>query len=186
MDVELRHLRSFVAVAEELNFTRAAERLHLAQPALSAHVRQLEARIGAQLLERTTRRGDFTPEGAALLASAPAAIAAIEDAVRAAQAAAAGEAGEAGLVTEPLFDDERVVVLGASHPLAARPSLDAREVARQPFVHVADVDPVTAGFWTLRRDRRPVPARRRHPSSARRVRAGRARGRRRGGVSVSR
>ena len=50
MDVELRHLRSFVAVAQELNFTRAAERLHLAQPALSAHVRQLEERVGAQLL----------------------------------------------------------------------------------------------------------------------------------------
>ncbi len=93
MDVELRHLRSFVAVAEELNFTRAAERLHLAQPALSAQVRQLEERIGCRLLERTTRRVSLTPAGEALLAAAPGALAAVADAVRAARAAEAGESG---------------------------------------------------------------------------------------------
>ena len=70
MDVELRHLRSFVAVAEELNFTRAAEKLHLAQPALSAHVRQLEERVGCRLVERTTRRVSLTPAGEALFAAA--------------------------------------------------------------------------------------------------------------------
>src|ERR671914_915416 len=67
MDVEIRHLRSFVAVAEERNFTRAAERLHLAQPALSAQIRQLEQRMGVQLLERTTRKVDLTPAGEGLL-----------------------------------------------------------------------------------------------------------------------
>src|ERR671914_584475 len=70
MDVEIRHLRSFVAVAEERNFTRAAERLHLAQPALSAQIRQLEQRMGVQLLERTTRKVDLTPAGEALLEGA--------------------------------------------------------------------------------------------------------------------
>jgi DNA-binding transcriptional LysR family regulator len=55
VNVELRHLRSFVVLAEELNFTRAAARLHLAQQALSAQMKQLEQRLGAQLFARTTR-----------------------------------------------------------------------------------------------------------------------------------
>jgi len=93
MDVELRHLRSFVAVAEELNFTRAAARVHIAQPALSAHIRQLEERVGCRLVERTTRRVALTPAGEALFALAPSALAAVADAVRAARAAAAGETG---------------------------------------------------------------------------------------------
>ena len=63
MDVELRHLRSFVALAEELNVTRAAERVHVAQPALSAHIRQLEQRVGCRLVERTTRGVSVTPAG---------------------------------------------------------------------------------------------------------------------------
>lgn len=83
MDVELRHLRSFVVVAEHLNFTRAAEQLFIAQQALSAQIRQLEERIGVQLLERNSRSVRLTPAGETLygqarhlLASAEAAIAA--------------------------------------------------------------------------------------------------------------
>ena len=93
MDVELRHLHSFVAVAEELNFTRAAERLHLAQPALSAQIRQLEQRVGARLFERTTRRVELTPAGRALLDEAPVLLDGMDAALRAARMAAAGETG---------------------------------------------------------------------------------------------
>ena len=57
---ELRQLRAFVAVAEELNFTRAAERLHLAQQAVSKSVGQLERELGVELLERTTREVRLT------------------------------------------------------------------------------------------------------------------------------
>ena len=79
---ELRHLRAFVAVAETRNFTRAAERLHLAQQAVSKSVSQLERELGVTLLERTTREvrltaagRDLAEEGAAILAAADAAFA---------------------------------------------------------------------------------------------------------------
>jgi LysR family transcriptional regulator, benzoate and cis,cis-muconate-responsive activator of ben and cat genes len=68
--MDLRQLRSFVAVAEELHFSRAAARLHLAQSALSAQVRQLEREVGGPLFVRSTRRVELTPAGEALLGDA--------------------------------------------------------------------------------------------------------------------
>lgn len=68
--MELRHLRYFAAVAETRHFGRAAERLHLAQPALSQAVRQLEAELGTPLLTRTTRQVSLTPAGEFLYAEA--------------------------------------------------------------------------------------------------------------------
>src|ERR1700757_3970107 len=68
--MELRQLRYLVALAEERNFTRAAAREHVAQPALSQQIRRLEEELGLPLAERTTRTATITPAGELLLARA--------------------------------------------------------------------------------------------------------------------
>jgi DNA-binding transcriptional LysR family regulator len=91
--VELRHLRYFVAVAEERHFGRAAERLHIAQPPLSQQIRRFEAELGEPLFYRTTRSVELAPAGEALLERAPAILAAFDAAVEDARRAALGEYG---------------------------------------------------------------------------------------------
>lgn len=91
--MELRHLRYFVAVAEELNFTRAAQRLHLGQPPLSMQIRDLEQEIGTALFERTKRRVALTEAGRRFLAHAREILARTQQATEEAQRAGRGEIG---------------------------------------------------------------------------------------------
>jgi DNA-binding transcriptional LysR family regulator len=93
MNIELHHLRYFVAVAEDLHFRRAAERLRIAQPALSRSIKWLEGELGATLLRRTTRNVALTDAGQIFLDEIRPALAQIERAQRLAQSAAAGETG---------------------------------------------------------------------------------------------
>src|SRR5688572_6092986 len=99
--VELRQLRYFVAVAEELHFGRAAERLHMSQSPLSRAIRELERELGLVLFVRTTRHVELTPAGTALLERARRALAEIDAAVDEARRAAAPEGGMLGVGYTP-------------------------------------------------------------------------------------
>jgi DNA-binding transcriptional LysR family regulator len=92
--IELRHLECFVAVAEELSFARAAERLHLSQPPLSRNIKQLEDELGVELFTRTTRSVQLTNAGAVYLVEAKAICAQMSKGIQAARMAARGEVGE--------------------------------------------------------------------------------------------
>ncbi|MBL9132573.1 MAG: LysR family transcriptional regulator [Verrucomicrobiaceae bacterium] len=92
--MELRHLRYFQAVAEELSFSRAARRLRIAQPALSRAVQEMERELGTQLIERERRAPRLTPAGAVLLHETGVILERIDDALRRVKRTASGEEGE--------------------------------------------------------------------------------------------
>ncbi|WP_410015065.1 LysR family transcriptional regulator [Sodalis sp. C49] len=96
MNIELRHLRYFIAVAETLHFGRAAEKLHISQPPLSQQIQILEQQIGARLLERNNRNVRLTPAGKQFLEQA---WSIIEQVNQAAERAARIHRGESGEIT---------------------------------------------------------------------------------------
>lgn len=91
--MELRHLRYFVAVADVCHFGRAAERLHVAQPALSQAIRQLEAELDVTLFNRTTRQVSLTPAGEFLQAEAARILGALDTSIRGVRRISAGRHG---------------------------------------------------------------------------------------------
>jgi DNA-binding transcriptional LysR family regulator len=95
--MELRHLRYFVAVAEELNFTRAAERLHLAQPSLTRQIHNLEAELGVRLLDRTRNQVSLTEEGRTFLVDARRLVTLSLESVKAVQRFSRGESAQLNL-----------------------------------------------------------------------------------------
>ena len=104
--MELRHLRYFIAVAEELHFGRAAVRLAIVQPSLSQQIRQLEDELGCPLLRRTKRSVELTDAGRVFLAEAREVLARVQSAKYAAQRAHRGEVGRlaVGYISSSAFD----------------------------------------------------------------------------------
>lgn len=101
--MELRHLRYFVAVAEELNFRKASERLRVAQPALSSQIKDLEAELGVRLLDRNTVGVRLTDAGRVFLAETRLTLKQAGQAVIAAQEAARGQRGRLAVGYSPLL-----------------------------------------------------------------------------------
>ena len=124
--MELRHLTVFVAVAEEASFTRAADRLHLVQSAVSASVRGLERELGAALFDRTTRRVELTDAGDALLPEARLVLAAVNAAREAVDQVSGGLRGTLRLGT----------MQGQAMRAVSVPRLLARFRAEHPGVEV--------------------------------------------------
>jgi DNA-binding transcriptional LysR family regulator len=120
--MELRHLTVFVAVAEEASFTRAADRLHMVQSAVSASVRGLERELGASLFDRTTRRVELTDAGDALLPEARQVLAAVTAAREAVDQVSGGLRGTVRLGTmqgqamRPISVPRLVAGFRAEHP----------------------------------------------------------------------
>jgi DNA-binding transcriptional LysR family regulator len=196
IEMELRHLRYFLAVAEELNFTRAAKRLNIAQPPLTQQIKALEAEMGVTLFDRTAYRVELTDAGRSFVPQVARILADVRNAVLIAKQAAAGEVGhvrvgftesasfnplvtatfrnfraaypevevsleespstvlavalregriDAAFVRPPLRtgegialhlidEEEMVVAIPSSHPLAQRADLEIRDLAEETFV----------------------------------------------------
>jgi epsilon-lactone hydrolase len=111
--IELRHLRAFVAVAEELNFGRAAERLYISQPALSRQIRSLEQLVGCELLRRSTHTVELTLAGEALLDRSRKLLSDVDEAVTATLAVGGELLGRIARMLEPmegLLSDDRDLI----------------------------------------------------------------------------
>jgi len=121
--MELRHLRYFVAVAEDLNFTKAAAKLHLAQPSLTRQIHNLEEEIGVRLLSRTKSHVALTEEGRSFLVDARRILALATESILAVQRLGRGETGQLNIAYLSNFDFELL-----PETLAA---------FRQTFPHVA-------------------------------------------------
>lgn len=197
--IELRQFRQFIAVAETLSFRRAAERLHMAQPPLSAAIKKIEAELGVPLIKRTNRVTCLTDAGQIFFDEATRAVAQAERAIRSAKRAGSGLTGllrvtfgaasagndllprtlrtfrachadvelelkeapsalqvaalledradlgflvppvrdGSGLSIEVLFQDELVVALPETHPLAERDGLTLADLSSEPWILVS-------------------------------------------------
>jgi DNA-binding transcriptional LysR family regulator len=122
---DLRRLQYFLAVARERNFTRAAEQLHIAQPALSRQVRLLEDELGVELLHRTTHAFELTEAGTFLLQRGPAVLAGVDELWRGVRTYGSGDSGRV------------VLAYGASASYETAPKLLEALAARHPGVQVA-------------------------------------------------
>jgi monoterpene epsilon-lactone hydrolase len=137
--IELRHLRAFVAVAEELSFARAADRLYVSSPALSRQIRGLEQLIGSDLLRRSTHRVELTIAGEALLQRARRLLRDVDEAVAATMQVGGELQSRIAKLWQPLEG-----LLGAAQLHEARTVIEEMQAQLEPPPGV-DIRPVIAG-----------------------------------------
>jgi DNA-binding transcriptional LysR family regulator len=152
--LELRHLRSFLVAAEELHFTRAAERLGITPPSLTVQIRELERSLSAELFHRTKRSVRLSPAGEAFLPEARAAIAQIERAAGTARRAGRGEIGrvEIGYVASAVYAgilQDRIAAFRR-----ASPGIDIT-LSERPMASLPEL--LTTGHLDLAFARLPMP-----------------------------
>jgi epsilon-lactone hydrolase len=138
--VEVRHLRAFVAVAEELNFNRAATRLYLSQPALSRQIRALERLLGCELLRRSTHRVELTVAGSALLDRARKLLADLDEAIATTQSVGGELANRMATMWAPVLE-----VAAADPDVEEMRTAYEAFLAQSPVADGAEVRPVNAG-----------------------------------------
>ena len=133
------HLRYFVAVAEVLSFTRAAERLHLAQPSLTRQIKDLETEIGVQLFDRVRKRTSLTPEGESFLLDAKRLVAECAQSVLAVQRLSRGEAGQLNIgYVANVYHDLLPATLGSFRKACPRTALNLFDMTPAEQYHALE------------------------------------------------
>lgn len=169
--MELRHLRYFIAVAEELHFGRAAERLGISQPPLSQQIQALEEELGVRLFERTNRRVALSEVGRLFLPEARQVLAQLDKAVGVAQRARRGELGElkVGFTSSAPFTSTIPRALRAFRQACPQVHLDLRELSSREVAEavgegllqvgmIRPLDPLPAGLEALELFAEPLVA----------------------------
>jgi DNA-binding transcriptional LysR family regulator len=146
--IALRHLRYFIAVAEEGHVTRAAERLGIQQPPLSQQIRAMEAEIGVPLLHRLPRGVELTEAGRVFLAEARVALAQVEHAVEAARRTARGEQGRlaVGFTSSAAFHPLIPAVVRAFRQVAPHVDLQLEESSTGELIVALQKDQLDVAF----------------------------------------
>lgn len=146
--MDLRLLRAFIAVAEELHFTRAAQRLHMAQPPLSRQIRQLEEELGVLLLNRARRRVELTAPGRQFLASAREILAQVDRAVAQVRRMGLGETGRLaiGMISSVAFEETLPRVLRAYRARYPDVSISLMEMGADEQMQALREERIQIGF----------------------------------------
>ncbi len=149
--MELRHLRYFVAVAEALSFTKAAENLHLAQPSLTRQIKDLEAEIEVRLVDRSGKRISLTQEGESFLLDARRLLAECAQSVQAVQRLSRGESGQLNIgYVANIYHDLLPATLGAFRKAYPRTALNLFDMTPAEQYRALDEHQIDLGFVCFR------------------------------------
>jgi DNA-binding transcriptional LysR family regulator len=151
--MELRHLRYFVAVAEALSFTKAAENLHLAQPSLTRQIKDLEAEIEVRLIDRSGKRISLTQEGESFLQDARRLLAECAQSVQAVQRLSRGESGQLNIgYVANVYHDLLPATLGAFRNAYPRTALNLFDMTPAEQFQALGDHQIDLGFVCFRAD----------------------------------